>query len=86
MDLVAVLLFIGIFISAGFALAVNYLFPTNATLEQAMIGMIFAFFTTLFGASLVVPSVLMKIIKKVKNRYLKSSVMARHLTLAAFIL
>jgi hypothetical protein len=43
----------------------------NNQMTGGFIGMIFAFFTTIFGASLVVPSVLMKMIRRMKGRVIK---------------
>lgn len=40
----------------------------NNQMTGGFIGMIFGFFTALFGASLVVPSVLMKMIRRIKGR------------------
>ena len=40
----------------------------NDQMTGGFIGMIFGFFIALFGASLVVPSVLMKLIKRIKGR------------------
>jgi hypothetical protein len=43
----------------------------NNQIISGFIGMIFSFFTALFGASLVVPSVLMKLIRRMKGRVVK---------------
>ncbi|MGB8935915.1 MAG: hypothetical protein WCC17_12500 [Candidatus Nitrosopolaris sp.] len=39
----------------------------NNQMTCGFVGMIFGFFTALFGASLVVPSILMKLIKRMKG-------------------